>query len=741
MSAAKPLPTAGEHGPRLPAPVDAVLAAAGDVVAARGAVGVARERMLATPQGVQTLLDLLVGAASLRAAARRGLAARAPEPTAPDPASSAPADQTDTSDPTGQSGLPDRVAAALVGADQDQARRAAAVVAGWLQARGGAADAGRSTNRRAERLTAQQRAERRDQHRVDRLRAARDRAVHQAKLYQAEAAEARSEAAGLVDEVGVLRLRLTAAERRADAARDALADPLRLAESLACLISGQPAESPAETVRPDRLTAAALAAGLAEPVAREAAAWLPRLLRGLASPPPRVSVRAERALAVDVLGGGVGIGGSCVLARAGDTRVLVDAGSRASGADAASVAPPRLAEALSGRIDAIILTHAHNDHAGWAPAVLARQHDIPIYATEATGELVAPMWFDGARVLARKVESGEAWTGGPAPFRGVDAERALANLRPLPFGRVHRVGDIEIELFPAGHIVGAAGVVLRAGESRVVVSGDVSGVDQHSVGGIRIPDSARGADLLLLESTYAHQARGRPRSAVVEEFVQDVRAVVGAGGRVLVPAFALGRAQEIALILRERLPEVDVLVDGLARSICEVYERHRGPDGEPLRIFGGNVRQVERGRREQAMARLTAGVVITTSGMLSSGPAVGWAERVLPDPASALFVVGYQDEESPGGRLLELAERGGGEYPLPDGAHGVRRVRVAAAVRQHQLGAHANGDELAEIAADVKAGQVMLVHGEQDAQERFAKRLALRGQATVSARRLWTPPC
>lgn len=463
--------------------------------------------------------------------------------------------------------------------------------------------------------------------------------------------------------------------------------------------------------------------------------WLPELLSAFANPPrPRLTVGDELDLVVEVLGGGTEIGGSCVLVCAGGTRILVDAGTRPSGTDEAGMAPPRIDTALSAPLDAIVVTHAHIDHGGWVPAILRRQPRVPVLVTAATGELLATMWFDSANILARRTAG-----GGSPPYDRADVRRAVDNQRILPYGRPHRVGALDVELFPAGHIVGAAGAVIHAGERRVVVSGDVSGDDQATVGGIAVPESARRADLLLLESTYAGKAKAAPRQVAIDGFVRDVADTIDAGGRVLVPAFALGRAQEIALVLSERLPEVKVLVDGMARDISKVYERHDGPGGHPLRIFRDNVKPVERGTGATERERLTSGVVITTSGMLTSGPAVEWARLILPDVRSALMLVGYQDADSLGGHLLDLTQRGERTFALPQLDGSVTEVPVAARVGSYGLGAHAPANKLVSITADVRASLVMLVHGRPAAQREFAARLGRRGQDTTSADHPWKP--
>ena len=138
----------------------------------------------------------------------------------------------------------------------------------------------------------------------------------------------------------------------------------------------------------------------------------------------------------------------------------------------------------------------------------------------------------------------------------------------------------------------------------------------------------------------------------------------------------------------------------------------------PGRIFSDRVRKVPMGGTRDAAEKFSGGV-ISTSGMLNQGPAVTWAKRVLPGPRSALMVVGYQDEESPGRRLLRLAESGAGEFelPRPDGV--TNRVEVPAEVGRYRLGADANSAELASIVTRTRPARVMLVHGEAVSQARF----------------------
>src|SRR5205823_13475864 len=247
----------------------------------------------------------------------------------------------------------------------------------------------------------------------------------------------------------------------------------------------------------------------------------------------------------------------------------------------------------------------------------------------------------------------------------------LTRVRPLPVDEPHTLSvlpGITIHASRAGHIAGAVSLGFVAAEGSLVVSGDISSTPQRTVLGA-VPPPLKHCDLLVLESTYGSRLHPN-RQAEEQRLAQAVAEGLARGGHTLIPCFGLGRGQEILLLLQAaqeqgQIPEFPIYVDGLVRRVCSTYMLL------PEALSPVLQRQIRKGyqpssgsdvtfvRDERERERLLAGspaCIITSSGMLTGGPSAWYAARLAPRADASILITGYQDEESPGRRLLDLAE-------------------------------------------------------------------------------------
>lgn len=451
-------------------------------------------------------------------------------------------------------------------------------------------------------------------------------------------------------------------------------------------------------------------------------------------PPRPASIGPPRALRFTALGGGAEVGRSAYLIEIGSSRVLFDCGIAVGRNDIAEMVPNL--DGL-GELDAVILTHAHTDHIGWLPALVRRQEPtVPIFCSEDTAD-ITPIMLDDSRghyerMLARQqlIASHNPHASQPIEqYTRDDLYDVETRLHALRFDEPLDIPGtaLRLSLFPAGHILGAASVVLEGGGRRIVVSGDISSEHQATVGPASPPYDLSDVDLLILESTYG--GRVRDQATAAKELVDFVRQT-NERGTALLPCFALGRGQEVLQILHraQRAGEIDaavtIWVDGLIRRILPLYIERGRVDASGHQI-------VELGERSFAIAqcqRLDArAIVVTTSGMLNGGPIVEWAEALLHDSRHRMALLGYQDESSAGGALgrqLRQNPRPPYELTLPREEGDELRLRIAAPLREIGLSAHADENGLVAYARAISPRRIALVHGDERAQRALATRLS-----------------
>src|SRR6266571_7154097 len=418
------------------------------------------------------------------------------------------------------------------------------------------------------------------------------------------------------------------------------------------------------------------------------------------------------------VGGASSVGASCLAIELAKQWIVVDAGVRV---DRKSDPLPDLALLEGKDVRAIFVTHAHADHIGALPLLHQAFPTAPIFASRGTALLMEVMLADALKVMTRRaVEEMELPLYPEALVAGM-----LNQVRPLPVGEPFNLKElpgVTIHASRAGHIAGAVSLGFVASDGSLVVSGDISSTPQRTVLGA-VPPPLDYCDLLILESTYGSRLHPN-RQAEEQRLAQAVADGLAQGGHTLIPCFGLGRGQELLLLLQAaqekgQVPEFPIYVDGLVRRVCDTYlllpealsptvQRQIRKGYLPFR--GPNVTFV---RDERDRERILAGppaCIVSSSGMLTGGPSVWYATRLVSDPNASILITGYQDEESPGKRLLDLAEQKKSTLDI-----GGQTVQVLCTVAKYSLSAHADGGELAAYAAALKPRKVALVHGDEEA--------------------------
>ena len=426
------------------------------------------------------------------------------------------------------------------------------------------------------------------------------------------------------------------------------------------------------------------------------------------------------------VGGASGIGASCLAIQLAEQWIVVDAGVRT---DRKADPLPDLALLEGKDVRAIFVTHAHADHIGALPLLHQAFPTAPIYASRGTALLMEVMLADALKIMTRRaVEEMELPLYPEALVAGM-----LTQVRPLPVGEpvtLPVLPGVTIHASRAGHIAGAVSLGFVAADGSLVVSGDISSTAQRTVLGA-VPPPVEHPDLLVLESTYGGRLHPN-REGEEQRLAQALAACIAAGGHTLIPCFGLGRGQEVLLLLQAaqekgQIPDFPIYVDGLVRRVCSTYmllpealapRLQRQIRKGYVPFTGPNVTFVRDGRdRERVLAGPPA-CILSSSGMLTGGPSAWYAARLASNPNASILITGYQDEESPGKRLLALAE------PRKDDETAGRprlleldgqQVEVQCQVAKYSLSAHADGGELAAYAAALKPRRVALVHGDEDA--------------------------
>jgi len=414
---------------------------------------------------------------------------------------------------------------------------------------------------------------------------------------------------------------------------------------------------------------------------------------------------------IQFLGGAGEVGRSAVLV---DDALLLDFGLMTGTPPSLPVGDPSP--------EAVVVSHGHLDHAGAVPSLLSGSERPEIHWTPPTYELALLLARDTLKLQGNSPTS---------PFTGEDVKRVTEVSRTHGFGEPFDAAGYEVTFYDAGHIPGSAHVLVDDGETRLLYTADFhtddarSGsaaparTDRHGrpIRGQRLVAGSTDrpeADVVITESTYAdveHEDRG----VLESRFAESVKSTIWEGGTVIVPAFAIGRTQELMLICAAH--DIPCYVDGMGQRVTGLFRGHPDyvRDADALRRAKSHARFVtgRNGQRERIAAQNTA--IVTTSGMLSGGPAMTYVPQIRDRPVNKIALTGYQVDGTPGRELLETgrAEIDGQVMP------------IAARVESYDFSAHADREGLLDFLDAYRGAEVLVNHGDRCAA--FAEELRADG--------------
>lgn len=438
------------------------------------------------------------------------------------------------------------------------------------------------------------------------------------------------------------------------------------------------------------------------------------------------------AIAPDLLyplGGGDEIGASSYLLQVSGRRVLIDAGLRLRGPRAFPDYSSLSQIGLMGlyECDCVCITHAHLDHTGSLPAVYektrAKSHNTPIYATSASKDIATVLLTDTVKI---KKAHGEY--GGDVEIQEFEkqlVQDTVASIREVGFHQPFEAAPgIQVTYFPAGHILGAAMVLIEIAGFRALFSGDFCGDGQKTVNGYRLPEKLPEIDLMICESTYAYRKTDIQFSEQQETLIAQIEMGIKQGGKVLIPAFAVGRSQEVLMLLRlareagQLSDNFPIYTDGMVNQVCEIYNSRReflAPkiSAAPGHLFFSDEVSIQASpfdfRRPDTLENFQKSepcCIIASSGMLIGGSrSAAYAEAMIENPRNMILFTGYLDEESPGSRLLQTNAH------LKSFQLNKKEYNVAARILPYHLSAHASLGQITDLVERVNPKQVVFVHG------------------------------
>lgn len=393
---------------------------------------------------------------------------------------------------------------------------------------------------------------------------------------------------------------------------------------------------------------------------------------------------------IESLGGAQEIGKSAFLVSDKKTNIILDYGIQIQ------TIPPQYP--LKAECDAVILSHAHLDHSGSLP-ILYKKYRPPLFTNDVTLDSTLLLIKDSMKI-ARKQHY-------KLPFSKNDVKRMFRSAKLLNYYEDFHIGDFSCSLYDAGHIPGSAGILLKNRGKSIFYTGDIKLDDTRLLNGCTLP---KEVDVLITESTYSEREHPN-REKEERRFISAVEEAIALEETALIPVFAIGRAQEVLLILENYVDKI--ALDGMAKPASEII-LHYGyylKDHEKLKSILNRVMWIKTDReREKAVKKIP--IIVTTAAMMGGGPVLFYLRELRGRPEAKILFTGYLIEDSPARILTET-----GIFQSAE-----EKFHVHCDLKQFDLSSHCGRSELLEIIRRTNPKKVVCVHG--DKCEKFAKEIS-----------------
>ncbi|MGI0100417.1 MAG: MBL fold metallo-hydrolase [Candidatus Micrarchaeaceae archaeon] len=425
---------------------------------------------------------------------------------------------------------------------------------------------------------------------------------------------------------------------------------------------------------------------------------------------------------VTFFGGAQEVGRSCVMVSTEKTRILLDAGIKLGEVEE----HPTIKDEEFKKIDGIFISHAHLDHIGYLPHAYSAGYAGHTYTTKPTMELTNVLISDYMRI------------SNPRDVTKDGLNRLQKSYKVCEFREDIRINDLTVRFIPSGHIVGSSMLSVSDGKSVLLYSGDLNLAKTKLLDGADTRNLS--AKTLIIESTYGAKDDVFPKEGVIaQRTLKSIKDTISVGGKIIIPSFAVGRAQEILLMLDDYinsglLPKVPIYVDGMINKAMRIH-RHNViycrkelqmkilmSDYDPFK--SSNFIPIEsKTQRSKVVNEDGSAIIVTTSGMLTGGPVIYYLQRLAGNPINKVILVGYQADGTPG-RMIQ------------DGMKRVKldkyNVEIKLHVELQHLSAHADRPQLEQTISRVNGLKtVFIMHGEKSKSEQLREYASSRYKAIV----------